>query len=542
VSQAEGTLQLCEPVCQGRRIAMMLSKAKMYPQLFAVVLVLSALNILHTFPTLNEYYFGADEGVYYRQATIVKERGLTGLRETVDQYLGAPATQIFPSPFRLGHLLLASVAVSLKDSIISLSYLSLACYVVLCVVSFVFASHFWPPKVAFVMGVAWCASPVARGLARRALMDSEYWLISAATLFAFLYFIELPTTRRFMLFLGLATAGLCVKETTIFFLPFFVLVLLWLRFKYREPITARHFLAMLVPPILVFVIYTLILGGASWAPAMFNVLFGANILQPTSYHLAYESGPWYSYMVDYFVLSPLFSLLFFLFCGYYLAQSEKSRPITVLLVFFVYHLVPFAFLPKNVRYAVDLDTVYRLCGSLMLVMLLEQYFLNPRLRKILLVGSLALMIHLDVATYYKMFITHKVYDLVSSNFLTVEKFVPSSLAVWAGGNDPSSFSTNDLESRTADNHFQLSLRYYQTGQFENAIEEAGAALKLRPEFAEAYNNMGAAYGALGLWEKEISACEKALLIRPDFQLAKNNLEWAKSQLRKECIRRLDKCD
>src|SRR5262249_12465965 len=150
----------------------------------------------------------------------------------------------------------------------------------------------------------------------------------------------------------------------------------WLRFTGREPITAWHFLALLVPPMLVFVIYVLVLGDASWAPAMFKLLLGVNILQPTSYHLAYESGPWYSYLVDYLVLSPLFSLLFFLFCGYYLAQTDKSRPITVLLGFFVYHLVLGAFLAKNVRYAVALDTVYRLCGALMLVVLLEKYVLH----------------------------------------------------------------------------------------------------------------------------------------------------------------------
>jgi hypothetical protein len=493
----------------------MIRSENIYPLLFAVVLVASTLNIAATLPAQNEYYFGADEGVYYTQARTIKERGISGYREIVNNYLHDPGKQIFPSPLRLGHLIPASFALWLNDSISSLSYLSLTAYVVLCIVSFLFAAHFWNPMAAFVIGTALCCSPVARGLARRALMDSEYWLISAATLFAFIYFIESPTNRRFVLFLGLATIGLLVKETTAFFFPFFVLVLLWLRFKSREPITIRHILGMFAPPLAVLIIYVVVLGGWSWVSPVVGSLFTHNITTPTTYHQSYLSGPWYSYLVDYFVLSPLFSILFFLFCGFYLARPEKSRAVTVLLLFFAYHLVFLAFLPKNVRYAVGLDTVYRLCASLMVLTLIEKHVGYPARRTMLLAGSLALLVFLDVKTYYKMFITNRVYDLVSSNFLTVERFVPAMPALQAAGSEA-----------TAEGHLQLSVRYFQEGQFEKSIEEAEAALRLAPDFPEAYNNLGAAYGALGLWEEEIIACEKALQLRPDFQLAKNNLEWA----------------
>jgi tetratricopeptide (TPR) repeat protein len=55
------------------------------------------------------------------------------------------------------------------------------------------------------------------------------------------------------------------------------------------------------------------------------------------------------------------------------------------------------------------------------------------------------------------------------------------------------------------------------------------ALKQRPAYAEAYNNLVAAYNSLGRWDQAIQAGREALRIRPDYQLARNNVLWAESQ-------------
>ena len=52
---------------------------------------------------------------------------------------------------------------------------------------------------------------------------------------------------------------------------------------------------------------------------------------------------------------------------------------------------------------------------------------------------------------------------------------------------------------------------------------------MRPAYAEAYNNIAAAYASLGKWDQAIAAAEAALRLKPDFQLARNNLAWAQSQ-------------
>ncbi len=84
-------------------------------------------------------------------------------------------------------------------------------------------------------------------------------------------------------------------------------------------------------------------------------------------------------------------------------------------------------------------------------------------------------------------------------------------------------------SQTPERLLNLSLRYYEAKQFEKSIDAAKEALKLRPDYDLAYNNICAAYNALGQWDKAIEAGEKAIRLNPNNQLAKNNLAWSKKQ-------------
>jgi tetratricopeptide (TPR) repeat protein len=82
---------------------------------------------------------------------------------------------------------------------------------------------------------------------------------------------------------------------------------------------------------------------------------------------------------------------------------------------------------------------------------------------------------------------------------------------------------------TRDGYTNLSLWYYQAGEFEMSIDACEKALEIDPNSALAYNNMGSAYVNLKEYDKAIQACEKALAIDPDYERAKNNLAWAQQR-------------
>lgn len=89
---------------------------------------------------------------------------------------------------------------------------------------------------------------------------------------------------------------------------------------------------------------------------------------------------------------------------------------------------------------------------------------------------------------------------------------------------------NAKASPTPENYLNLSLQYYYVGEYTKCISACEEALKLKPDYILAYNNICSAYNELGQYKKAIIACQKALEIDPEFVRAKNNLAHAKKQL------------
>lgn len=85
------------------------------------------------------------------------------------------------------------------------------------------------------------------------------------------------------------------------------------------------------------------------------------------------------------------------------------------------------------------------------------------------------------------------------------------------------------EASTAQGYLQLSLAHYQAGRFADCIKAAEEALRLKPDYPEAYNNVAAGYNSLRRWPEAIRAADHALRLKPDFELARNNRAWALSQ-------------
>ena len=77
-----------------------------------------------------------------------------------------------------------------------------------------------------------------------------------------------------------------------------------------------------------------------------------------------------------------------------------------------------------------------------------------------------------------------------------------------------------------------SLELYRQGKFNESIAAAREALKLRPDYSDAWNNIAAAYNSESKWDEGISAAAQAVRLRPDNQLARNNLAWAVQQKQK----------
>ena len=86
---------------------------------------------------------------------------------------------------------------------------------------------------------------------------------------------------------------------------------------------------------------------------------------------------------------------------------------------------------------------------------------------------------------------------------------------------------NQPATQAPESYLAVSLRLYREERYVEAIAACRAALALRPNYAEAWNNIGAACNKLGRYEEAAAACEQALSYKPDLELARNNLQYAR---------------
>ena len=100
----------------------------------------------------------------------------------------------------------------------------------------------------------------------------------------------------------------------------------------------------------------------------------------------------------------------------------------------------------------------------------------------------------------------------------------------------------DLEAKnisakpTPEKYADLSLLNYQAGRYPQCIALAREAIKLKPAFAEAYNNMGAAYMKLQQYNEAVDALKHALKLMPGFAIAQNNLILAEEEIETKSIK------
>ena len=85
--------------------------------------------------------------------------------------------------------------------------------------------------------------------------------------------------------------------------------------------------------------------------------------------------------------------------------------------------------------------------------------------------------------------------------------------------------------KTPDDYLNLSLQYYNAGDYQGCIDAAKKSLELKPDYAAAYNTIGSAYNVMKKYKEAKEAMLKALAIDPNSQLYKNNLAVSEAGLK-----------
>jgi protein O-GlcNAc transferase len=78
----------------------------------------------------------------------------------------------------------------------------------------------------------------------------------------------------------------------------------------------------------------------------------------------------------------------------------------------------------------------------------------------------------------------------------------------------------------SEGHANLGIVLSDLGDYDGAIENFEASMKLNPRLAEAPKCLGDTYKHLNRWKEAIAMYEKAIILRPDYWEALNDLVHA----------------
>ncbi len=393
--------------------------------LVVVVLLTAAFHLILTFPNTAQYRWGADEGTYYRQAKAIQAFGTQGYRLAAERYIQEKDAHQFPPPLRVFPLALDALALSVSDSFTSLSALSLICFVLLGLAAYYYVKNVWDRDLAVIVVVLLAFSPLGSAMARRALIDSVTNLITSFSLLSFLAYTMRRNSGRLLVFSFSLFLLQMTRETGFLLYPFYCGVLVYLHYRRHQEISLRAIiLSFAVPSILVLIMYQ-VLYGAGTLYRIMHVIYSDNLTNPSYYVLNFSSGPWYRYLIDFMLLSPLSILIAYFYAGHYLYHKQFNIQTGVLLAFFAYTIFIYDFLQMNIRYVIFLDLVIRIIAALGVSAIVSAFFTSQRKRSIIIMAVVVMLAVMDFRAFTGYFITDNIYDPVSYNLLYSEKFIPT---------------------------------------------------------------------------------------------------------------------
>lgn len=451
-----------------------------------------------------------DDKKYLDQATKINRYGVSkGFTVLTKQYLSKQSSTETSSqpkghhPLRVGRIVLHSAVYSINKSVMSGSYISIAFFVLLGIFIYWWVGKYWSPLETMAICTIVIFSPFLMGYSARALIETQHYFFMLGMLFFFIDFIHKPTNRNLGLFIIITVLSILFKETAGLFFPFFVLGVLAAKLFYNKSISYIQIASIVIlVPLLLLCVYVLIFGFQNLYDIITHQTNRHIVNERSQYHIRDKDGPWYQYFLDFFILSPLVSILFFLFVGFFLAKDKdknniKDVNIICFLAFFVSAFIIFSILIKHVRYAIFLDFIYRFASVSFLFILVTKW-VKEKYQLLAVFSMLMILLVVDMVKYKRFFVDQKLTKVWSRSLFNAEGFFKD---------------RNPSEKLQLHNTFvNYANEHYEAKKYELAIDYAQKALgyKTTKKDSKVYYILCGGYYNLNQMENAVPLCKKVV--------------------------------
>ena len=384
---------------------------------------LRGLVALHPQPASQQ--LGFDEALYRDYADKLSRFGLISYPEIIERYREKQQTltgSILP-PIRflyiffayLWHELLGSETINcLKDvsALFSMFTLLLAA---------IFAARLGGSGYAICVGALMAFAPTQLHMSQHALVDGFFTFWATLVLWSLWENLRAPRDWRWLaLYVVSLTATVLTKENAFFVWVAVVAILIanhWLKFG---TVTSELLLATVIGPVLAVVLLGMLAGGAAPLIATYRLSVSKNY--ELKYAILTGDGPWYRYLVDLMLVSPVV-LLLAIGSIFNLTRAKKAEWFCLIFIAASYLVMCNIKYGMNLRYANMWDLPLRLLAFSQLLVLIG--FVAQRWRSIALFAAVGLTCAFEMRNYVVMAVEYPLYELVTPELMRGLKILKS---------------------------------------------------------------------------------------------------------------------
>lgn len=383
--------------------------------LIAMAIVCFAGIALRIYPSAGFTGIGYDEGLYRNYVTELINHGVTSYPDFAEHYVERqqklPAVILPPTRFLYIFSAYLWHEITGADALLSLHRISCLFSILLFCATAGFVWRLAGPAWALGVFALMSCAPTQIHMAQHALIDGffAFW----ATLCLWLLWENLRRPNdplRLTLFAVCLALMVLTKENAVFAYVGLLAQLAtnrWLRFG---TITRSLLLVTVAGPLAGLVILIFLCGSAETFIATYRLVVSKAAVLP--YAIATGDGPWYRYLVDLLLASPLIFLLAWA-AIFRLKLTDKTSIYLLTFVVSTYLLMCNVRYGMNLRYTNMWDIPLRYLALGCLVDVTSPF----RRHAIFLVIAVLVLCAIDLRQYYIFFVQHDLYELVTGGLL-----------------------------------------------------------------------------------------------------------------------------
>ena len=384
------------------------------PHAFSTRNPLHSIAALHPQPAFTQ--IGFDEVLYRQYVNALVKDGITSYPDLVEAY-NAEQNElpyaILP-PVRFLYIFSGYVWHSLfgDESLEALRSVAALFSVLTLLLAVIFAWRLRGSKWALGIGALMAFAPTQIHMSQHAFIDGVFAFWALLCLWLLWESFRAPHKWPWIVAYGLALAVLVITKENSFFLWIALVVLIltnrWLQFG---TITRELLLATIAGPLLGVVILVFLAGGLHNLIDTYSLLVSKASQMP--YAIQTGDGPWYRYLVDLLLVSPVI-LILALGSIFQLDRTKKPELFMSIFIAASYLVMCNVKYGMNLRYANMWDMPLRFLALFSLVALVAPI---RRHRHILLGAGVALICAIEFRQYYILAVQYPLYELVSEELL-----------------------------------------------------------------------------------------------------------------------------